>query len=70
LAFDIFTDLLGFLVIQKEQVVLNLGAASTATVVSRLEAAATGSFIKWNVGIPDKQIRLYPNVAKAGGLQS
>jgi len=49
---------LDFLVIQKEQVVLNL------------EAAPTGSFIKWNVGIPDKQLRLYPNVAKAGGLQS
>jgi len=37
LALDIFSDLLGFLVIQKEQVVLNL------------EAAPTGSFIKWNV---------------------
>jgi hypothetical protein len=30
-AFDIFTDLLGFLVIQKEQVVLNLEAAPTGS---------------------------------------
>jgi hypothetical protein len=56
-AFDIFTDLLGFLIFQKEQVVLNI------------EAAPTGSLSNgtWAFQISSLGFTL---VAKAGGLQS
>jgi hypothetical protein len=57
LAFDIFTDLLGFPVIQKKTSDFGSGSGfQPRRLISRLEAAPTGSFIKWALDFSDKQI--------------